>query len=55
MPTRQHAETTVSEFIGQPCRGLLAVPSGEANEILVLYALVGGRWHRMFVDVEVFF
>ena len=55
MPTRQHAETTVSEFIGSPCGSLLAVPGGEANEIVVLYAQVEDRWHRMFVDVEVFF
>ncbi len=55
MPTRQHAETTVSEFIGRPCGSLLAVPMGEADEIIVLYALVDDRWHRMFVDAEVFF
>lgn len=55
MPTRQHAETTVSEFIGRRCESLLAVPGGEADEIVVLYAQVEDRWHRMFVDVEVFF
>lgn len=55
MPTRQHAETTVSEFIGRPCGSLLAVPHDDADEIVSLYALVEDRWHRMFVDVEVFF
>lgn len=54
MPTRQHAETIVPEFIGRPCRGLLAVPTGELDEIVVLYARVDDLWHRMFVDVEVF-
>lgn len=52
--TRQHAETSVTELIDQPCSELLAVVD-QIGCITLLYLRSGDAWYRCFLDAGILF
>lgn len=55
MISRQHAETTLDELVGETCSRLLAVPGDSASEVLVCYLEAASHSHRFFLDAGLLF
>lgn len=52
---RQHAETEISEIIGDTVECLLAVKGNTDDDVISLYILVRGIWLRVFLDAGLLF